>query len=231
MTKLLIVEDDKNFALALQEWLHGDGYLVDCAYTGPEALAQLKVNEYALIVLDVNLPGLSGIDVLRTFRGHGGKTPVLMLTGNKTIDDKELGFDAGADDYLTKPFQMRELSMRVKAILKRVSPSTQLNKLSVGSITLYRAEHRITMDGIEVELLPKEFNLLEFFLEHPGIVFNAEAIVRRVWPSSSDATPDTIRSYITRLRQKLGASKDNQIIATVHGVGYKLLPGEKIQGS
>lgn len=224
MTKLLLVEDEKNFADAVCQWLEGDGFMVDCAHSGPEALAHLKGGDYALVVLDVNLPGLSGIDVLRTFRSHGGRTPVLMLTGNRTIDDKELGFDAGADDYLTKPFQMRELSMRVRALLRRAAPATQEEVLQVGDITLHRSEHIVTVSDVEVSLLPREFDLLLFFMENPGTVFSADAIVQRVWPSSSETTADTIRSYITRLRQKLGADKENQIIATVHGVGYKLLP-------
>ena len=223
MTKLLLVEDEKNFAAAVEDWLSSDGYLVDCASTGPSALTLLKVNVYDLIILDINLPGLSGVDVLRTFRAHGGKTPVIMLTGARTIDDKELGFDAGADDYLTKPFNMRELSLRVKSLLKRSQPASQENELTVGAIILNKAEHKVTKDGIEVNLLPKEFMLLEFFMENPGVVFSSDAILQRVWPASSESSPDTIRSYITRIRQKLDADKENQIIATVHGVGYKLL--------
>lgn len=157
----------------------------------------------------------------RTFRQHGGETPILMLTANRTIDDKEFGFEAGADDYLTKPFHFKELSLRVKAMLKRGS-GQQGNILTSGNISLFLDEHRVVNDGIEIMLLPKEFALLEFFLRHPGQVFSAEALIQRVWSSTSDSSPDTIRSYITRLRSKLSSSNEDPIIVTVHGVGYKL---------
>lgn len=224
MAKLLVVEDDNDFAKLIRDWLVARGYLVDCVSTGPEAMAQLKLNQYDLIVLDLNLPGLSGIDVCRTFRQHGGKTPIIMLTGNKTIDDKELGFDAGADDYLTKPFHMRELSARVKASLRREGRAMAGDVLIVGDIHLYPGEHKVTIAGTEVEFLPKEFALLEFFMRHPGQVYSADALIRRVWDSDSDAAPETVRSYITHLRKKTATSRGQPLIVTVHGVGYKLQP-------
>lgn len=224
MAKILVVEDHKELSDLIEDSLAANECLVDCVQTGPEALKQLRLYEYDLIILDLNLPGLSGIDVCRTFRQHGGSTPVLMLTGNRTIDDKELGFEAGADDYLCKPFHFRELVLRVKAMIRRgpgiAAPN---NVISAGNISLYISEHRITKDDTEIALLPKEYALIEFFLRHPNQVFSAEALMQRVWPSSTDSSPETIRSYITRLRSKLGSSKDDPIIATVHGVGYKLV--------
>jgi two-component system response regulator RegX3 len=220
MTKILVVEDQKNFRDLVNDWLESEGFTVDCADTGPAALLHLKQSVYDLIVLDLNLPGLSGIDVCRTFRQRGGSTPIIMLTVNQTIDDKELGFDAGADDYLTKPFHMRELSARIKAVLKRVGePQDAL--LSAGPITLNAEEHIVTSHGETVKLLPKEFALLEFLMRHPNQVFNSDALMQRVWPSSSTASPDTVRSHITRLRQKLRVD-DDSLIVTVHAVGYKL---------
>ncbi len=223
MPKLLVVEDQKDFADAIRDWLCAQGYLIDLAATGSEALSCLKACDYDLIILDLNLPSVSGIDVARTFRSHGGKTPIIMLTGNRTIDDKELGFDAGADDYLTKPFSMRELSMRVKAQLRRAGNQTD-GSLSVRDIIVHPEEHRVMKNGEELNLLPKEFALFLFFLQHPRKVFSAEALVQRVWPSDAEASPDTIRSYITRLRTKLGHSESEPLIVTVHGVGYKLEP-------
>lgn len=224
MTKLLLVEDEKDFAFAVKDWLGGQGYLVDLAHSGPEAVGCLRAGEYDLIILDWNLPGLSGIDVCKSFRGQGGRTPVIMLTGNRALDEKETGFDSGADDYLTKPFHMRELSMRVKALLRRSSPAAD-DVLTVRDIALQPDEHRVMRNGVEVNLLPKEFSLLEFFIRNPGKVFSAEALIQRVWATESDASPDTIRSYITRLRQKL-STDDNErpLIVTVHGVGYRLDP-------
>lgn len=224
MAKILVVEDHKELSDLIRDSLTAHECLVDCVQTGPEALNQLRLYEYDLIILDLNLPGLSGIDVCRTFRQHGGSTPVLMLTGNRTIDDKEVGFEAGADDYLCKPFHFRELVLRAKAMIRRgPGQSAQSTTITAGNICLYVSEHRITKSGVEISLLPKEYALLEFFLKHPNQVFSAEALIQRVWPSTTDSSPDTIRSYITRLRNKLGSSEDDPIIATVHGVGYKLV--------
>lgn len=223
MTKLLLVEDQKDFADAVRDWLVAQNYLVDIANDGSEALQYLRSGEYDLLILDLNLPGVSGIDVARTFRRQGGKAPIIMLTGNKTIDDKELGFDAGADDYLTKPFNMRELSMRVKAQLRRTS-AVDDGCLEIGELKIFPDEHRVLKGGNEVTFLPKEFALLLFFAKNPGKVFSAEALIQRVWPSDAEASPDTIRSYITRLRNKLGVNGDKQMIVTVHGVGYKFEP-------
>ncbi|MBX3072432.1 response regulator transcription factor [Candidatus Obscuribacterales bacterium] len=223
MTKLLLVEDQKDFADAVRDWLVAQDYLVDIANDGPSALHYLRSGEYDLLILDLNLPGVSGIDVARTFRRQGGKAPIIMLTGNKTIDDKELGFDAGADDYLTKPFNMRELSMRVKAQLRR-NLSVNDGCLEISNLKIYPDEHRVLKEDTEVPFLPKEFSLLLFFARNPGKVFSAEALIQRVWASDSEASPDTIRSYITRLRNKLGKNGDKNMIVTVHGVGYRFEP-------
>jgi DNA-binding response OmpR family regulator len=222
VSKILVVEDHSEMSDLIRDSLLALSFLVDTVTSGPEALNKLRMYEYDLIILDLNLPGLCGIDVCRTYRQHGGNTPVLMLTGNRTLGDKETGFDAGADDYLTKPFHFRELVARVKAMIRRgPGQSSKQEVLAAGSISLYLQEHRVVKDGSEILLLPKEFALLEFFLRHAGQVFSAEALIQRVWDSEKDASPETIRSYITRLRSKLGATKENPLIMTVHGVGYK----------
>lgn len=231
MAKLLLVEDHKEFAGLVQDWLVAQGHLVDCAATGAEALQILKMRQYDVLILDVNLPGLSGLDVCRTFRRNGGTTPVIVLTGNQTIDDKESGFDAGADDYLTKPFQMRELSARVKALLRRAHGQLQAAAITFGNVSLFPDEHRVTVDGDDITLMPKEFAILHFFMKHPGQVFSAEQLIQRVWATEAEASPETIRSYITRLRTKLKPATTSQSdsssvspsIVTVHGVGYKFI--------
>jgi len=226
VSKILVVEDHNEMSELIRDSLLALSYLVDTVTSGPEALNKLRMYEYDLIVLDLNLPGLCGIDVCRTYRQHGGNAPILMLTGNRTLDDKETGFDAGADDYLTKPFHFRELLARVKAMIRRgPGQSSRQEVLTAGSISLFLQEHRVMKNGIEILLLPKEFALLEFFLRHAGQVFSAEALIQRVWDSEKDASPETIRSYITRLRNKLGSTKENPIIMTIHGVGYKFLAG------
>lgn len=227
MAKLLIVEDDKQLLGLIEDWLSAQGHLIDCADNGSDANSRLRMYQYDLIVLDINLPGQSGIEILRGLRQRGGGTPVIVLTGNKTLDDKELGFEAGADVYLTKPIHMRELSANVAALLRRAQPVLG-NVLKIADIRLNPSEHSVTKDGREISLLPKEFALLEFFLKHPREVFSAEALIQRVWPSDSEASPDTIRSYITRIRAKLGTYDGRQIIATVHGVGYKLQEPESM---
>jgi len=221
MTKILLVEDQQHFTELVGDWLNAEGYMVDSAGSGPDALLRLKQLQYDLILLDVNLPGLDGIDVCRTFRQRGGTTPIIMLTVKQSIDDKELGFDAGADDYLPKPFHMRELSARIKAVLKRSGASTNDAVVTAGKVQLFSTEHRVTFAGETIELLPKEFALLEFLMRHPNQVFSAESLVQRVWPSAAPVSAETIRSHMTRIRQKLDVEGDT-LIVTIHGVGYRL---------
>jgi DNA-binding response OmpR family regulator len=222
MTKLLVVEDQKYFLDLLKDWLTAEGYSLDCAETGPAALMFLKHNEYDMVILDVNLPGVSGIEICRSFRQKGGTTPIIFLTVNQTIDDKELGFDAGADDYLSKPFQMKELTARIKAVLKRSGGMRNEPVLTAGAISLNSAEHTVKVEDKDVDLQPKEFALLEFLMRHPNRVFSSEALLQRIWPNASQISADTVRSHITRIRQKLGAAAADSLV-TVHGVGYKFV--------
>lgn len=222
MSKILLVEDDQGLAKLVRNWLSLEHHTVEYVEDGEEALHRLKINEYDLIILDWSLPKMTGLDVLQEFRGFGGNTPVIMLTGKDSISDKELGFDTGADDYLTKPFHGKELTARIKALLRR--PATLVSDvLKVGDIVLERADFRVTRNGQEVRLLPKEFALLEFFMRYPNKVFSAEALLERVWVSESEATVDAVTSCIKRLRKKLEVDGAKSPISTVHGVGYKLV--------
>jgi DNA-binding response OmpR family regulator len=223
MAKLLLVEDDLELCGMVEDWLTHEHYQVEVTNNGAEAQERLAVFEYDLVLLDVDLPGLSGIDVCKGFRAQGGKTPILMLTGKKTIDDKEAGLDSGADDYLTKPFHMKELSARVRAILRRSSGQTS-NVLKAGSLELDPTSFRVTLNGQDVHLQRKEFALLEFLMRNPNRVFSADALLERVWASESDATGEAIRTCLKRLRQKIDEPEKESIIRTVHGVGYKLVP-------
>lgn len=221
MPKILVVEDDREFSNLIKDWLSAQGYLIESAHSGPDALHLLKLGSYDLVVLDVNLPGLSGLDVCRTYRQRGGSAPVIMLTVNKSIDDKEGGFDAGADDYLPKPFNFRELSARVKALLKRGQAPLSSNQLVAFGIVINLAEHSVSKDGVEINLMPKEFAILELLMKNAGQVFSADAILQRLWADETAATSETIRSYITKLRSKLDRPNQDSLIVTVHGVGYK----------
>ena len=188
---------------------------------GAEGLSRVKVYDYDLLILDWELPGTPGIEILKAYRARGGLAPVLMLTGRGSVNDKEMGLDAGADDYLTKPFHAKELTARLRALLRR--PEGYLGDiLKVGAISLDRTNYRVMRGAEEVKLLPKEFALLEFFMRNPDRVFTAEAIMIRVWSTEADPSTDAFRSTLKRLRQKLEAAGiEDTVVETVHGAGYR----------
>lgn len=221
MARILVVEDNPEVAGNVKEWLISENHSVDLAVDGNEALYYLKAAQYDIVVLDWELPKVSGIEVCKQFRSQGGKTPVIMLTGKHDIEDKITGLDAGCDDYLPKPFMCRELSARIRALLRRPAPVLN-NTLSVGDLLMETDKKRVFLKGKEVYLLPKEMQMLEFFMRHPGQVFSAETIVERVWPSDSECTPDVVKVHVSRLRKRLDTQGQDSIFKTVHGMGYKL---------
>jgi DNA-binding response OmpR family regulator len=222
VARILVVEDSPDIAASVKDWLIAENYAVDLAVDGGEALYYLKMNEYDVVVLDWELPKVSGVDVCKQFRASGGKTPVIMLTGKRDVEDRITGLDAGCDDYLAKPFVARELSARIRALLRRPAGIAADNTLKVGRLLMETDKKRVFLDGKEIYLLPKELQVLEFFMRHPGQVFNAEAIVNRVWPSDSEATPDVIKVHVSRLRKRLDSPGQESVFRTLHGLGYKL---------
>jgi DNA-binding response OmpR family regulator len=221
MAKVLVVEDEQDLSGPIKDWLTREQHLVELADNGIAAIEKLSVYKFDLIVLDLMIPGISGMEVCQRFRAQGGSTPILMLTAKSAVEDKERGLDAGADDYLTKPFHLKELSARVRALLRRHTQASG-SELKLGNLHLDVLSRKVTLDGEEVHLVPREFSLLEFMLRHPNQVFSAEALLDRVWASDTLASPDTIRTYIKILRKKLGGEGKDSLIRTVHGVGYKL---------
>jgi OmpR-family two-component system manganese-sensing response regulator len=221
MPKILLVEDNEENALFLKELLQGERYMVDHIDDGQEALLQLQCTEYDLLILDWQLPKVSGIEICRQYRASGGIAPVIMLTGKLTDVDKETGLDAGADDYLTKPYSLKELLARLRALLRRVSLQQEV-KLVVADVEMDAANFIVTKGGVEIPLLPKEFALLEFFMRNTNRVFSSEALLQRVWDTDSEASTNALRSAMRRLRQKLGEDGDNSIIENIHGVGYRM---------
>jgi DNA-binding response OmpR family regulator len=221
MAKLLLVEDDTDLSGRVTEWLSFEQHAVECVFDGLEASERLKFYQYELVILDWNLPKKTGIEVCKEFRGRGGSTPILMLTGKGSVDEKETGLDAGADDYLTKPFHLKELSARIRALLRR-PVSFAGTTLKVGSLEIDPSSHKLTINGAEVSLLPKEYAILEFLMRHANEVFSPDALLNRVWNSESDASTDTVYTYIKTLRKKISPEAPSSIIKTVHGVGYKL---------
>jgi DNA-binding response OmpR family regulator len=221
MPKILLVEDNPEQSAFVEELLKGERYLVDIVDDGQAAILQLKCAEYDLIILDWQLPKLSGVEVCRQYRANGGVAPVIMLTGKMTDADKETGLDAGCDDYLTKPFSMRELLARIRAHLRRASYQ-QETVLVMHGIRLDAGNFNVTKDGEEITLLPKEFALLEFFMRNPDRVFSSDALIRRIWDTDSESSTNALRSALRRLRQRLGEDGENSIIENIHGVGYRM---------
>jgi DNA-binding response OmpR family regulator len=219
MAKILLVEDDPELAHLIVSILAVERHNLDVVGDGQTALAQLKLSKYELIILDWMLPTLSGMEVCRQFREKGGATPILMLTSKSSPEEKESGLDAGADDYLTKPFNVKELAARIRALLRRPH-SVSSKTLQIGTIVLDPKSVKVYKNDDEIHLLPKEFSLLELFMRYPNQVFSGDALLERVWAADTAASLDTVRTYIKTLRKKIDTEGSASLIRTVHGVGY-----------
>lgn len=223
MAKIFVIEDDIDVSDNVKDWLESsDNHIVECTDNGKDGLEQLRFYNYDLIILDWDLPSMSGLQLCTEYRKNGGNTPILFLTGKREMVNKEAGFDAGADDYLTKPFNLRELAARVRALLRRPPSVVKDGVLCCRYVTLDPNTARVTAGGADVKLNPKEYALLEFFLRHKGQLFSSEALLDRVWKSSSDSTTEAITTAIKRLRKKMDREGENSIITTIHGRGYRL---------
>ncbi len=221
MAKILIVEDETDLAELVKNWLVKDHHLVELADDGLEALIRMETNNYDVVILDIMLPSLNGMEICKRYRKAGGSAGIIIVTAKGHVDDKETGLDSGADDYMTKPFLLKELAARVRAVLRRNHGQAQ-DVMRFRDLEIDVHEFKVLKGGHEVHLLPKEFRLLEFFLRHPHQVFSAEDILSSVWESDTEALLDTVRGHITRVRKKLDTAGTASIIATVYGVGYKL---------
>jgi two-component system copper resistance phosphate regulon response regulator CusR len=203
--------------------LREHSYAVDIAGDGNAALYQASINDYDLILLDVLLPGLDGFEVCRELRTRGDATPVLMLTARALIDDRITGFDAGADDYLTKPFAFRELLARVRALLRR-EPQVRPDLLQLEDLQLDTASHRVSRAAREIELTAKEYALLEYLARRAGHLVSRAEIAAHVWDESFDPFSNTIEVYVNRLRKKIDDQHPVKLIHTRRGEGYILEP-------
>jgi DNA-binding response OmpR family regulator len=219
MAKILLVEDDAMLTNMVRTYLLFEHHVVETLSDGSEAVIHLRTYDYELVLLDWELPGTSGPEICQSFRASGKNTPVLMLTGKNTVDNKITGLDAGADDYLTKPFSMQELGARVRALLRRGSGQVS-NVLVIGELTLDSSKFKVSKAGQDIALLPKEFQLLEFMMRHPNQFYTAEALLNSVWPSDSEATTEALKSTMKRMRAKIDPS--GQLLKTIRGVGYSL---------
>lgn len=221
MAKILIIDDDPTVAASLLDWMEGNGHMAEVSYDGAEGLHLLEQRGFDLAIVDWQLPSISGPAICQSYRRGGGKTPLLMLTGKSTVPDKEMGLDAGADDYLSKPFDVRELGARVRALLRR-STALYESKLSSGKITLDPGASKVTVLGKVTQLLPREFALLEFLLRHPGTYFSVDKLIDHVWESSMDVGHEALRTCISRIRSKIDQPEKPSVIENSKGLGYKI---------
>jgi DNA-binding response OmpR family regulator len=221
--RVLVVEDEADLADAVARGLRREGYAVDVAYDGDAALDKAAVNAYDLVCLDLNLPGIDGIDVVRRLRADGGGQPprVLMLTARDRTVDRVTGLDEGADDYLVKPFDFEELKARVRALLRRDAGRSGA-LLQVGDIELDSARHEARRGGQPLALTPKEFALLYYFMSRSGQVLSQEDLLEHVWDENADPFTNTVRVTVMTLRRKLADAGGGQPIETVVGRGYRL---------
>ena len=222
MAKILLVEDDVDLSSMISARLEAENHVVECAHDGKVGHDYMMLTKYDLIILDWNLPGMEGVQVLKEYRKAGGNSPVIFLTGRDEISEKEVGLDSGADDYLTKPFNTRELSARIRALLRRPE-AVQAEVLTSGDLMLDPANHRFTKSGKEMRLQPKDFSLLEFFMRNQDRPFSPDALLQRVWHADSDATIDGLRAAIKRIRKVIDASanEEDSFIETMPRVGYR----------
>ncbi len=219
MAKLLLVEDDQDLAFAVIDRLKREHYTVEVADDGDQALHLLRCGQYDAVILDWNLPNMSGLAILKDLRDRGVRTPVLLLTGRSDVQDKAQGLDSGADDYLTKPFDPIELSARIRAMLRR-GTNQPTNVITAGPFSLDPQQFTVFKNGKEIHLQPKEFALLELFMRHPNQVFSQEALLSRVWASESETSPESVRVYIGNLRKKIADDDEKTYIETVYKRGY-----------
>jgi DNA-binding response OmpR family regulator len=223
--RLLVVDDEPTVRDVVARYLERDGYEVRVAVDGPDARHALDSYRPDLVVLDIMLPGDSGLEILRDIREHGD-LPVILLTALAEESDRLAGLELGADDYVVKPFSPRELTARVRSVLRRSTPRAALEELSFDGLTIDNARHQVLVDGTTVDLTAREFDLLLFLASSPGQVFSRSQLLEQVWESSTDLQdPATVTVHIRRLRQKIEVDPHNpRWVTTVWGVGYRFEP-------
>ncbi|MHC1724872.1 MAG: winged helix-turn-helix domain-containing protein [Syntrophobacteraceae bacterium] len=219
--RLLVIEDEKKVSSFIRKGLEEEGYAVDVAFDGKTGLRMALDKVHDLIILDINLPGMDGIKVLSELRRKNVSSPVLLLSVRANIEDKVLGLDSGADDYLTKPFAFQELVARARALLRRQSEAKK-RVLQVADIELDSTSRTVTKATRKIDLTAKEFALLEYFMRNPGRVLSRTMIAEHVWDYDFDSMTNVIDVYVNYLRKKLDSDSGQKLIQTVRGVGYIL---------
>jgi two-component system, OmpR family, copper resistance phosphate regulon response regulator CusR len=219
--RILVIEDEQKLANTLKEGLQADDYSVDLAHSGEEGFFRVETERFDLIVLDVMLPGRSGLEILAAMRQRGLKTPVLMLTARDTVQDRVLGLDTGADDYLVKPFAFSELQARIRALFRRGAPDLT-SRLRVADLEIDVVGRVVKRGGQTLELTAREFDLLEYLVRHQDHVVSREMLSRDVWKEAARQTPldNVIDVHVARLRGKVDEHFPKKLVHTVRGVGF-----------
>jgi len=221
-TKILLVEDEKKIADSLQKGLTENNFSVQLAYDGLQGKEMFENGEFDLVILDINLPLLNGYELCKKIRNRNPNVPVVMLTALSAIEDKIEGFDAGADDYIVKPFDFKELQVRIRALLKRANQPATGNLMKVGDLVMNLDSHEVTRAGNGISLTAKEFQLLEFFAKNKNKVVSRAQIALNVWDIDFDTKTNVIDVYVNFLRKKIDNDYDKKLIYTQVGTGYIL---------
>lgn len=221
--RILVVEDEHRIAHALQKGLEQERYAVDVAYTGTDGYDLASTEDYALIILDIMIPEMDGISLCRKLRQEKIHIPILLLTAKGQTEDKVKGLDAGADDYLTKPFSFEELLARVRALVRRKGTEVR-SILNIDDLTMNIKQFEVKRGSVAISLTNKEFSLLEFFMSKKGVIVTKDQIIQHVWNFDADILPNTVEVYVKKLRDKIDMAfpHKKQLIKTVRGFGYRL---------
>lgn len=217
--RLLVIEDEKKVASFVKKGLEEETYVVDVAYDGEEGLLLAQQGEYDLIILDLMLPVMDGLEVLSRLRAEKNDVPIILLTAKDSVEEKVTGLNKGADDYLTKPFAFSELMARIRVLLRRGKAETK-TELQIDNLTLDLVSHKVKRNGEEIELTGKEYSLLEYFLRNQGKVLTRTMIAEHVWDYNFDTFTNVIDVYVNHLRKKIDKNYPKKLLHTLRGVGY-----------
>ncbi len=221
--QILVVEDDVNIAADLKTRLLAEGFLVEVVYDGLLAEKMLSRNAYDCVVLDINLPGKNGLEVCKSLRAQKNNSPVIMLTAFGEVDDKVLGFESGADDYLTKPFYFKELLARIKTLIKRRPQQSQIShSITIEDLTIDFASKKVSRAGVFVKLTPREFEILSILVEAKGNLVSKKDLIKKIWNTQVEVNTNTIEVFINSIRNKIDKNSPVKLIHTRPGFGYYL---------
>ena len=225
--RILLAEDEKELNDLVRKTLEDEGYAVDSVFDGDSALEYLSSTPYDIALLDIMMPGRDGIAVLREYRKSGGKAPILILTARDAVEDRVVGLDAGADDYLVKPFMFPELLARIRVLLRRNTSSASSSVLECGDLVMDTSSHAVRRRGRKIDLSAKEYSILEYMMRNQGAVLGRESFRSHIWSWDYDGESNVIDVYIRYLRKKIDDGESVKLIHTIRGAGYMLKDGDE----